>query len=234
MTLDWHEHLKMLKFSFPVGVESPVATYEVPYGHIVRETNGDEDPGQRWIDLSGKQKGKNCGLTLINDARYGYNVQGNDMRVSVARSAVYAHHRPRKLDMNAEHLWMDQGIHTFRMMLVPHQGDWREANIARITEEFISLPVAIYQGIHGGTMPKTDSFLAVDNPNVIVTAVKQAETGEDMIIRCVETSGLPAKATLDLRFADKKWTGSFRPCEIKTLRVDKNTGAVKEVNLLEE
>jgi alpha-mannosidase len=234
VTLDWHEHLKMLKFSFPIDVESPVATYEVPYGHIVRETNGDEDPGQRWIDLSGKQKGKNCGLTLINDARYGYNVQGNDMRVSVARSAVYAHHRPRKLDMNAEHLWMDQGIHTFRMMLVPHQGDWREANIARITEEFISLPVAIYQGIHGGTMPKTDSFLAVDNPNVIVTAVKQAETGEDMIIRCVETSGLPAKATLDLRFADKKWTGSFRPCEIKTLRVDKNTGAVKEVNLLEE
>ena len=24
VTLDWHEHLKMLKFSFPVDVESPV------------------------------------------------------------------------------------------------------------------------------------------------------------------------------------------------------------------
>ena len=28
VSLDWHEHLKMLKFSFPVGVDAPVATYE--------------------------------------------------------------------------------------------------------------------------------------------------------------------------------------------------------------
>jgi len=233
VTLDWHEHLKMLKFSFPVDVESPTATYETSYGNIVRGTNGDEDPGQRWIDLSGKLKGKACGFTLINDAKYGYNVKGSDLRVSVARSAVYAHHRPRKLDMQEEHLWMDQGMHTFRMMLVPHQGDWREASIARITEEFISLPVAIYQGIHGGTLPKSGSFLSIDNPSVIVTAVKQAESNDDLIIRCVETSGLPAEATLDLRFAGQKWTGSFRPCEIKTLRAGK-TGMVKEVNLLEE
>ena len=27
VSLDWHEHLKMLKFSFPVNVEAPRATY---------------------------------------------------------------------------------------------------------------------------------------------------------------------------------------------------------------
>ena len=107
----------MLKFSFPVNVELPVATYETAYGNIERSTNGDEDPGQRWIDMSGKN---NFGLTVINDAKYGYSVPGNDLRISVARSAVYAHHNPRVLDMNAEHLWMDQGIQTFRMLLVPH------------------------------------------------------------------------------------------------------------------
>ena len=36
ITLDWHEHLKMLKFSFPVDVESPAPTYETSYGHIVK------------------------------------------------------------------------------------------------------------------------------------------------------------------------------------------------------
>jgi alpha-mannosidase len=61
VTLDWHEHLRMLKFSFPVDVESSVATYETPYGHIERLTNGYEDPGQRWIDLSG-QRGQISGL----------------------------------------------------------------------------------------------------------------------------------------------------------------------------
>jgi alpha-mannosidase len=234
VTLDWHEQLKMLKFSFPVDVESPSATYETPYGHIVRATNGDEDPGQRWIDLSGLRSSNICGLTVINDAKYGYSVLGNDMRISVARSAVYAHHNPKVLDMKAEHLWMDQGIQTFRMLLVPHSDTWKKSNISRIAEEFIAPPIAIYQGIHGGSMPKSFSFLSVDVPNVIVSAIKLAENGDDIIIRCVETNALTTLATLDLRFADCKWTANFRPCEIKTLRLKRSAREIKEVNLLEE
>jgi len=234
VTLDWHEHLKMLKFSFPVDIESPSATYETPYGHIVRLTNGWEDPGQRWIDVSGTNNGSTSGLTLINDAKYGYNVLENDMRISVARSAVFAHHNPKVLDMKAEHLWMDQGIQTFRMLLVPHKNTWKESNIARKAEEFIALPIAIYQGIHGGSMPKSGSFLSVDAPNVVVSAIKLSENDEDIIVRCIETSGLQTAATLDLLFAKRNWTGNFRPCEIKTLRINKSKGTIKEVNLLEE
>jgi alpha-mannosidase len=224
----------MLKFSFPVEVESPAATYETPYGHIVRATNGDEDPGQRWIDLSGQRNGTVYGLTVINDAKYGYNVNGNDMRISVVRSAVYAHHNPKVLDMKAEHLWMDQGIPTFRMLLVPPSDSWEKDTIPAIAEEFISPPVAIYQGIHGGSMPKSASFLSADVPNIAVTAIKLSENGEDIVIRCVETHSLATTASIDLRFAGRKWSGDFRPCEIKTLRINKTRGDIKEVNLLEE
>ena len=233
VTLDWHEHLKMLKFSFPVDIESPVPTYETPYGHIVREANGNEDPGQRWIDVTGKQGGNTFGLTVLNDAKYGYNVLGNDMRISVARSAVYAHHNPRVLDMNAEHLWMDQGIQTFKMMLVPHKDSWVESKVVRIAEEFIAPPVAIYQGIHGGKLPKSGSFLSIDADNVVVSAVKHSEDGEDMIVRMVETAGKACSASLDLKYANLTWTGNIGPCEIKTLRINKK-GIIKEVNLLEE
>jgi alpha-mannosidase len=232
--LDWHEHLKMLKFSFPVDVESPVATYEIPYGNIERVTNGDEEPGQRWIDVSGKNNSGIYGLTVINDAKYGYNVPGNDLRISVARSAVYAHHKPKVLDMKAEHIWMDQGLQNFRMMLIPHADTWKKNNIVRTAEEFIAPSMFIYQGIHNGTMPKAGSFLSVDANNIVITSVKLAENGDDLIIRCVETSGLKSDATLDLRFGDRKWIGSFRPYEIKTLRMNKNAYEIREVNLLEE
>jgi alpha-mannosidase len=156
------------------------------------------------------------------------------MRISVARSAVYAHHNPKVLDMKAEHIWMDQGIQTFRMLLVPHSDTWEKSKVPRIAEEFISPSVAIYQGIHGGSMPKSGSFLSVDVPNVIVTAIKLSESGEDIIIRCVETSSSATSASIDLRFVGRKWSGDFRPCEIKTLRINKNSGEIKEVNLLEE
>jgi alpha-mannosidase len=232
--LDWHEHLKMLKFSFPVDTESPVATFETPYGHIVRTCNGNEEPGQRWIDLTGNGSRDSYGLTVFNDAKYGYSVSGNDLRISIARSAVYAHHKPNILDMKAEHLWMDQGIQTFRMLLVPHSDTWKNNNMARTADEFMSPPLVIYQGIHGGVMPKSGSFLAVDAPNIVVSALKLSENGDAIILRCVETSGLPATATLDLRFADCKWTGNFHPCEIKTLALNRNTGRITEVNLLEE
>ncbi len=234
VSLDWHEHHKMLKFSFPVNVESPAAIYEVPYGHIARDTNGDENPGQRWIDLTGNQSGKTYGLTVINDAKYGYNVKGNDMRISVARSAVFAHHRPKKLDPKNAYRWMDQGIHTFRMSLVPHSNSWKENQTVRLAEEFMAPPISIYQGIHGGKLPKSDTLLAVDKPNIVVAAIKQAEDNNDLVIRCVETSGEPATASLDLRFAGRTWKGSFRPLEIKTLRMDSNSGKITETNVLEE
>ncbi|MDR1937113.1 MAG: glycosyl hydrolase-related protein [Tannerellaceae bacterium] len=235
VTLDWQEHLKMLKFSFPVDVASPVPTYEIPYGHIVRQPNGDEDPGQRWIDLTGQRNGNSYGLTLFNDAKYGYDVNGNDLRLSVVRSAPFAHHNPAKLDPEQEYIWMDQGIQTLKLQLVPHGNDWKEINAPRVAEEFIAPPLVAYQGIHGGTMSKSGSYLSIDAPNVIVSAIKKSETGNDVIIRLVETFGKATAATLQFPTVEGlNWQGSFKPCEIKTLRLSTTGGYIKEVNLLEE
>lgn len=234
VTVNWNEKLKMLKFSFPADIDSPEITCETAYGFIKRNVNGDEEPGQRWIDITGTSKGMKCGFTLINDAKYGYSVKNNDVRISVIRSAVYAHHVPRVLDMDSEHVWMDQGIHTFRMMLVPHAGSWAEAEIPRRTEEFMTLPVVIYQGIHAGTMPGSGSFLSVSPANVLITAIKQSEDNDDLIFRCVEATGMNIQAVIDMSFIGLKWNGEFRPCEIKTLRVNTGTKDVREMNLLEE
>ena len=235
VSLDWHERQKILKFSFPVDVESPVPTYEIAYGFKVRQANGAEDPGQRWIDLSGDRNGKAYGLTVLNDAKYGYSVQDNDLRVSVVRGAAYAQHRPRQLDPNGEYIWQDQGIQTFRMVLVPHTGAWQDAGIVRMAEELTAPVPVLYQGIHKGTRRQVASFLSVDVPDVVVSDVKQAEDGNDLIIRCYETAGRATKASLDLGLVHRHWTGEFHPLEIKTLRVPlAAAGNIREVNALEQ
>lgn len=231
--LDWHERLKIMKFSFPVDVEKPQATYEIAYGYKVRNTGGDEDPGQRWIDVTGVGGVGAYGLAIINDAKYGYSVDGSDLRISVVRSPVYAQFE-RELKPQADYLWQDQGRQTLRMLIVPHSGAWQDAGIVRLAEEFTSPSAVLYQGIHPGRRPTAASFLSVDSPDVVVSAVKKAEDGDDLVIRCYETAGRPAKATLDLGLVNRRWTGNFRPLEIKTLRVPAKGGEIREVNVLEE
>lgn len=234
VALDWHEHLKILKFSFPVNVETPHPTYEVPYGFAERQANGDEEPGQRWVDISGSRAGKLYGLAIINDAKYGYSALGNDLRISVVRGAVYAQHEPAKLEPNGEYIWQDQGEQTFRMLLAPHSGSWQDAGVVRQAEEFIAPAPIFYQGIHRGTRPLSASFLSVDAPDIVVSVVKKSEEGNDLIVRCYETSGRGTTATLNLLLLNKRWTGTFRPLEIKTLRVPLPGGEIREVNLLEQ
>ena len=234
VSLDWHEHLKILKFSFPVDVENPRPTYEVAYGYKERKAEGDEDPGQRWVDLCGDRAGKPYGMAVINDAKYGYSVQDNDMRISIARGAVFAQHEPAKLEPNGEYIWQDQGEQTLRLLLLPHAGTWQDSGVVRQAEEFTAPVPVFYQGIHRGTRPLSVSFMSVDVPNVVVSVVKKSEDGDDLIVRCYETAGRGATATLDLGLVNRRWTGTFRPLEIKTLRVPRNGGEIREVNALEQ
>ena len=115
VTLDWHERLKMIKFSFPVDVETPVATFETPYGILSARQTEMKSRDRDGLTLAETGAAERyTGLTVINDAKYGYSVNGTDMRISVVRSAPFAHHIPKVLDMNSEHIWMDQGIQTFQ------------------------------------------------------------------------------------------------------------------------
>ena len=232
--LDWHEHMKILKFSFPVDVQDPRPTYEIPYGFLVRKAVGEEDPGQRWVDLSGERGGRTYGLAIINDGKYGYSVQGNDLRISIARGAIFAQDAGRKVDPDGEYLWQDQGQQAFRMLLTPHAGSWQDAEVVRRAEEFTAPVPVLYQGIHGGSRPLAASYLAVDVPNVVVSVVKKAEVGNDIIIRAYETGGRPVRATLEIGMMKRRWSGNFRPLEIKTLRVPVEGGEIREVNVLEQ
>lgn len=235
VTLDWHEHQKILKFSYPVNVQDPVPTYELAYGYIVRKPTGNEDPGQRWLDVSGDQNGKQYGLAVLNNAKYGYSVPGNDLQVSIVRGAVYAQHRPRQVEPNHEYIWQDQGIQNFRMELAPHSGTWQDAGIVHMAEELVAPVPVMFQGIHPGTRPLSASFLSIDVPDVVVADIKQAEDGNDMIIRCYESAGHATKATLDIGMLHRHWTGEFHPLEIKTLRVPVTvSGKIREVNALEQ
>lgn len=236
VVVDWHEAWKMLKLRFPANVSNMIATYEIPYGHIERMTNGEEEPGQSWIDLSGvsRESGSRYGLSILNDAKYSYDVDMNDIGLTVLRSPIFAHHIPAVPDPDRLYTYMDQGVQKFHYTLLPHAGSWDEAGTVRKAAELNQRPVVLVTTLHKGLLGHSDSFMSVEPENVVASVVKKAEDNDDLIIRCYETAGVSASAAIHLPRFRRTITARFSPCEIKTFRVPGDeTQPVVETSLLE-
>ena len=75
---------------------------------------------------------------------------------------------------------------------------------------------------------------------MVLTVVKRAEEGDDLILRGYETAGQAVTAEISLRgtgtvpCVETRQQVPWRPYELKTLRWNPNTGQLREVNGLEE
>jgi alpha-mannosidase len=232
--IDWHEHHKMLKIRFPINIISPQATYEIPYGYIHRPTDGIEYPGQCWIDLSGTagQDGKSVGFSLLNDAKYSYDIQGNDIGMTVLRSPIYAHHDPAVPNPARHYSYMDQGMQHFSYILYPHEGSWKTSNTVKYAMNQTALGMQVSS--HPGNLPGSTSFIAVDKENIIVTVLKVAEDSGGWVLRAFETAGIPTSTTIKLPYLNRQVDIHFNVCEIKTIFIPKDLNLpVTETDLLE-
>jgi len=237
VTVDWREQFKLLKLRFPTNLHFPKVTYETAYGHIERAANGEEDPGQNWVDLSGSIKERQIpyGLSLLNDGKYSYSVKEKELSLTVLRSPIYAHHDPYVPQENGGYVFMEQGVQRFTYALLPHEGGWEQAGAVKRGWELNQKPVTIIETYHAGPLPQVDSYLSVDVDNVLVSVVKQHEDSEDLIVRAYETDKAQTRATIHLPRFGRSFEALFGPCEIKTFRVPVDpTKPVVETNLLEE
>jgi alpha-mannosidase len=228
--LNWQERHKLLKLAFPVNVSGAKPVYEIPYGALERPADGLEQPGQAWVDISGKlEGGSEYGLALANTSKYSYDALGSELRMTAVRSPMYADHYGVR-DEFAE--YMDQGMQYFTYLLLPHAGDWRQSGIVRRSQELLNPPVTVLETYHKGSLPLTGSFLSVESENVAAPVLKQAEDGDGLILRCVETFGETVETEIDLKLTGRKWKARFGPFEIKTFRIRDN-GNIEETNLIE-
>jgi alpha-mannosidase len=230
--LDWQERHKMLKLSYPTTVRSPRATYEIPYGTIERPTNGEEEPGQRWIDLSGTSKdGGSMGLLLLNESKYGFDVLDSEMRISLVRSPIYAFHSPREPDPDREYVYTDQGRHAIRVALLPHLGAGTGAMFSH-AERLNNLPIVAFSNPHDGELPSSSSLLIAKPDNIAVGALKVSEESDRIVLRLFESGGEKTRSTVEFPLSKLKFATDLGPWEIKTLTLTKE-GDVQETNMLE-
>ncbi|MBN1992331.1 MAG: alpha-mannosidase [Anaerolineae bacterium] len=188
-TIDWRERHILLKTAFPVDILAPLATYEIQWGNTQRPTHRNtswdwarfETCAQKWVDLS--EGG--YGVSLLNDCKYGHDIHGNVMRISLLRS-------PTNPDPVA-----DQGEHRFTYSLLPHAGNWGETTIA--AAYVLNDPLLVAES-SGNKTTSAGSFISIDRPNVVIETIKRAEDGQGIIVRLYESQRQRGEVTLTSHF----------------------------------
>ncbi|GBO56880.1 alpha-mannosidase [Pseudanabaena sp. lw0831] len=199
--VDWQEEYTLVKVAFPVNWRSLYATYEIPMGTIQRSTLGEtteakakwEVPAQYWADIAvspipesllppvaGANSG--IGLSVLNDSKYGYDAKPECLRLTLLRS-------PNWPSPNS-----DLGHHEFTYRLVPHQGDWREANIVQLAQD-LNNPLVLQ---HSPIPTKQQSFVRVSAPNIVLSAFKRSQDQLGWVMRFYEAHGQTTETEIEI------------------------------------
>ena len=124
-------------------------------------------------------------MALLNDSKYGYDILGSRLRMSLVRSA----YEPDAI--------ADLGWHEINFCFLPHPGDWRAAGVVQSALGF-NQPLLAWEV----TEPSEGSKPAMMRPylsgsgSVLLTGLKRARHGSGVILRMYESSGFSGEAAV--------------------------------------
>ncbi|MBA7547389.1 hypothetical protein ES705_39808 [subsurface metagenome] len=179
----------MLRAIFPLNMENPRFDCNVPFDVVSRSTDGQEVPAQKWVDVT---DGK-TGIALLNKTKYGHSYKNGELRLTLLRSA------------GQPDIYPDLGKFNISYALYPHAGDWKNGVWAEGDDfnvpVYASEPPSLAFGKEHATGPEEASLISVDNKNVVLSGIKQAENGEELIVRLVEVAGKETTVNIKLPVA---------------------------------
>ncbi|MEL7036829.1 MAG: alpha-mannosidase [Cyanobacteria bacterium J06592_8] len=193
-TVNWQERHVLVKAAFPLSFSVDTAYCEMPCGVIERPTKPEteaekakwEIPAMNWVELGDE----NYGVSLLNDCKYGYDIQPDQIRLTLLRGSTWP-------DPEA-----DLGIHHFTYGIYPHAGNWKAAKVTQKGYE-MNQPLQVQvlsqkdcQFFQQGIEAK--SFLNLQSDSLILMAFKQAEENQNQwILRFYESWGEETELKLE-------------------------------------
>jgi alpha-mannosidase len=213
---------------------------EIDYS-IFDEAPQPENPMNSFVDLSNGD----TGLALLNEGLKAYEVVGDKdkticltllrsfpLRICVTPLEMTDY---SGIDKSSQCL----GRHTFRYAVMPHKGNWQEANLWKTSEKF-NLPMLLAQiaPTEHGTEPLEKSFLELGTENLHISAVKKSEDGNGWIVRLFNQGDETIKNKIRLNGGNANPAKTKSPVEaIKSeftlAATESKWGGVREVTLEE-
>ena len=182
-----HTGVPSLRLGLPLALTDAKATYEIPFGAIERDLNQNQElPALNWAMVQGKSGTKPAGLLLANDCKHGHSLDGSTLHLTLIRSG----YDPDILS--------DIGHHEVHLALLPFAGKMDIPSAIRTGRELNKPLRLVGTGVHEGDLKPVASAVALDNPSAILADLKQAEDGQDVIVRLLNPTAKPQKVVVSL------------------------------------
>lgn len=194
--VDWQSANALLKAEFPLNLNNEKATYDLGVGSVQRGNNiltAYEVYAQYWADLT--DANGSYGVSIMNDSKYGWDKPDNNtLRLTLL-------HTPKTKSNYAYQDRQDFGRHTFTYSLVGHTGALDVVRTRENAELLNQRIKAFAVGKHRGELGKSYSLAFSDNRNVLIKALKKAESSDEYVVRVYEAGGKQAQKA-SIVFAD--------------------------------
>ena len=199
-----------LRVAFPTGLNVEKCHAESAFDVVEREVErgaetpwvggwNTSSPQQRFVDVSDGRRG----LCILNEGLREYEVSedpGRTVYVTLMRAyeialSTVAWKWERHPEME---LSQCPGKHEFTYAIMPHAGTWDGAKV-HLEAERLNVPMAVAQvGKHGGSLPKSWGLMELVPGDLLLSCVKLAEGGEDLVVRVYNPTGRDVDGTLRL------------------------------------
>ncbi len=192
-SIDWQQPCMLLKTYFPIDVHSDKASFDIQYGVLERPTHANtswdmakfETCAHKFIDIS--ENG--YGVSLLNDCKYGHDVVGGELGLTMLKSSVYPYPDA------------DKGMHKFTYSLYAHKNSLVDSNTIKMAYDLNNpLQCVKFDSSDSGVLKRY--CLAKSNKNnVIIDNIKMAEQENAVIIRMYETNNIRTNVQVKVGFS---------------------------------
>ncbi|MBD3160408.1 MAG: hypothetical protein GF309_16630 [Candidatus Lokiarchaeota archaeon] len=194
---------RRVRLRFPTNTYSDRVVVGAQFGSETRFLGNPDCGSQRtskdfpaldWVDCSGP----NTGVCFSNVGLHEYSYQDGILEVTLLRSVDWLSHGKYD-DQVATPLAKEEGMHTFRGSIIPHNGDWREAKVwRRSTEHRIPLLCSLIDGSLASDANRELSWLKIEGCDLCLSCLKPTENPHEYVLRLYEPCG--NEGTSELQF----------------------------------
>ncbi len=229
----WTEKDRFLKYSLETPFESAHLRGQTAFGIHDLPDDGREAVAQKWVAVEGDTDNR-C-LTVINDRIYGCDHAEGELRLSLLRSPAYSGLRDTDRVVVPRDRYsprIDQGEQVFHFWVNGGEVDARRQRVDHESLVHNEQPVAL-SFFPSGQGHLLESGVQLSDPRIQMSALRLDRKAKTLTIRLWESTGHPVTTTLSFPFFQRQFDLSLDGFEIKTVRLDVQSGELETIDLME-